>query len=125
MSDAIDASENDMVPRAWSFTTLQQAAGHWKFDEGAGRSITYAQPDGKTFKTEITAGPVRVRLGGRWAPIDTTLVEVGGKLRTTALAEGAITELSPGAHSRSVMRWCCASGPQSRWSYASASKTTA
>ncbi|KAB8182642.1 hypothetical protein FH608_050005 [Nonomuraea phyllanthi] len=59
-------------------------------------SITYAQPDGRTFKTEVTAGPVRTRQGGRWVPIDTTLAEQGGKLRPKALAEGAAVELSTG-----------------------------
>nr|WP_285786381.1 DNRLRE domain-containing protein [Microbispora sp. NBRC 16548] len=156
VSEAIDMWENTMIPHTWSFTTLQQAAGHWKFDEGNGgtaadssgndhhaslndtavwiagkngnavsnvpsqariaasqsaakqgkavevadettaTSITYAQPDGKSFKTEVTAGPVRVRQGDGWVPIDTTLVEQGGMLRSKALAGGAVVELSPG-----------------------------
>ncbi|MEU7901123.1 DNRLRE domain-containing protein [Nonomuraea sp. NPDC049152] len=156
VSEAIDMWENTMIPHTWSFTTLQQAAGHWKFDEGNGgtaadssgnghdaslnetaawiagksgnavsnmpsqariaasraaatqgkaievadettaTSITYAQPDGKTFKTEAAAGPVRTKQGGGWVPIDTTLAEQSGKLRPKALAEGAVMELTPG-----------------------------
>ncbi|MER5421845.1 DNRLRE domain-containing protein [Streptosporangium roseum] len=65
-------------------------------DETTATSVTYAQPDGKTFKTEITAGPVRARQGGGWVPIDTTLAEQGGKLRPKALAEGAAVEISAG-----------------------------
>ncbi|WP_176993295.1 DNRLRE domain-containing protein [Nonomuraea jiangxiensis] len=156
VSEAIDLSENTMIPHTWSFTTLRRAAGHWKFDEGNGgtaadssgndhdaslkdtaawiagksgnavsnmpsqarmaasraaiqqgkavevadetsaTSITYAQPDGKTFKTEVTAGPVRTRQSHGWVPIDTALAEQGGKLRPKALAEGTVMELSPG-----------------------------
>ncbi|MGN9846567.1 DNRLRE domain-containing protein [Nonomuraea sp. H19] len=156
VSEAIDSSENAMDPYTWSFTTLQHAAGQWKFDEGTGgtavdssgndhdanltgtaawiagksgnavsnapaqariaasrtaaqqgkavevtdettaTSITHAQPDGKTFKTEITAGPVRSRHGGGWTPIDTTLAEQSGRLRAKALAEGAVVEISAG-----------------------------
>ncbi|MBN6058615.1 hypothetical protein JYK22_42255, partial [Nonomuraea sp. RK-328] len=44
-------------------------------DETTASSITYAQPDGKTFQTEVTTGPVRARQGSGWAPIDTTLAE--------------------------------------------------
>ncbi|SEH02346.1 Deoxyribonuclease NucA/NucB [Nonomuraea solani] len=65
-------------------------------DETTATSITYAQPDGKTFKTEVAAGPVRARQGSGWVPIDTTLAEQGGKLRPKALAEGAVVELSTG-----------------------------
>lgn len=36
VSGAVDKGENDLIPHTWSFTTLQQAAGHWKFDEGSG-----------------------------------------------------------------------------------------
>ncbi|MBN6057154.1 Ig-like domain-containing protein, partial [Nonomuraea sp. RK-328] len=135
VSEAIDSWENVMRPYTWSFTTLKQAAGHWTFNEGKGRtaadssgndhdaslndtaawiagksgtavsnvpsqariaaaraavkqgkavevadettasSITYAQPDGKTFRTEVATGPVRARQGSGWAPIDTTLAE--------------------------------------------------
>ncbi|MEU8109510.1 DNRLRE domain-containing protein [Nonomuraea muscovyensis] len=156
ISGAIDAWENTMQPFSWSFSTMRQAAGHWNFDEGEGRtvadssgndhdatlnntalwiagknsnaisnmpsqaqvaasqaaakqgkavevadqttatSITYAQPDGKTFKTEVTAGPVRTRQGAGWVPIDATLAEQGGKLRPKALAEGAVVEISAG-----------------------------
>ncbi len=63
-------------------------------DETTATSITYAQPDGKTFKTEVTTGPVRTRQNGRWVPIDTTLAGQGGKLRPKALAEDAVVEVS-------------------------------
>ncbi|MGV9779182.1 DNRLRE domain-containing protein [Streptosporangium sp. NPDC003464] len=65
-------------------------------DETTATSITYAQPDGKTFTTEVTAGPVRTRRGSGWVPIDTTLAEQGGRLRAKALAEGAVVEISAG-----------------------------
>ncbi|MEO3807321.1 DNRLRE domain-containing protein [Nonomuraea sp. B1E8] len=65
-------------------------------DETTATSITYAQPDGKTFKTEVTAGPVRTRQASGWVPIDTTLAEQSGKLRPKALAEGAVVEISAG-----------------------------
>ncbi|MFI7455737.1 DNRLRE domain-containing protein [Nonomuraea sp. NPDC049714] len=65
-------------------------------DETTATSITYAQPDGRTFKTEVAAGPVRARQGGGWVPVDTTLDEQGGKLRAKTLAEGAVVELSAG-----------------------------
>ncbi|MEV0196092.1 DNRLRE domain-containing protein [Nonomuraea sp. NPDC050691] len=65
-------------------------------NETTATSITYAQPDGKTFRTEITAGPVRTKRGSTWVPIDTQLVEQAGKLRPKALAEGAMVELSAG-----------------------------
>ena len=65
-------------------------------DETTATSVTYAQPDGKTFKTEITAGPVRARRGNGWVPIDTTLTEQDGRLRPKSLAEGALVEFSAG-----------------------------
>ncbi|MEU8322268.1 DNRLRE domain-containing protein [Nonomuraea sp. NPDC048881] len=65
-------------------------------DETTATSITYAQPDGKTFTTEVTAGPVRIRQGNAWMPIDSTLVEQSGKLRPKAIAEGALVEISAG-----------------------------
>ncbi|MFI6458550.1 LamG-like jellyroll fold domain-containing protein [Streptosporangium amethystogenes] len=65
-------------------------------DETSATSITYAQPDGETFKTEIAAGPVRTKQGNAWVPIDTTLAEQGGKLRPKALAEGTAVEISAG-----------------------------
>ncbi|MFC0863220.1 hypothetical protein ACFHYQ_13035, partial [Sphaerimonospora cavernae] len=59
-------------------------------------SITYAQPDGKTFTTQVSAGPVRTRRGGAWVPIDTTLVEQDGTLKPKAIADGAAVEVSTG-----------------------------
>jgi hypothetical protein len=47
-------------------------------------SRTLANPDG-TFVTEISAGPVRVRRGGGWVPVDTTLeVAADGSVRPRA-----------------------------------------
>ncbi|WP_242614345.1 DNRLRE domain-containing protein [Actinomadura roseirufa] len=43
-------------------------------------SSLWANPDG-TFTTESYAGPVRVREGGTWKPIDTTLIAAGGAVR--------------------------------------------
>ncbi len=47
-------------------------------------SVMYANPDGKTFTTEITSGPTRVLQQGEWVPIDTSLVEASGVLRPKA-----------------------------------------
>jgi hypothetical protein len=65
-------------------------------DETSATSITTAQPDGKTFKTEISAGPVRTREGDVWVPIDTTLTEQSGMLKPKALAASATVEISVG-----------------------------
>ncbi|WP_326828976.1 DNRLRE domain-containing protein [Streptosporangium sp. NBC_01810] len=59
-------------------------------------SITYAQPDGKTFKTEIAAGPVRTKRNGTWVPIDTSLLEQGGVLKPKAIKSGTALEISTG-----------------------------
>ncbi|MEV4583359.1 DNRLRE domain-containing protein [Nonomuraea jabiensis] len=59
-------------------------------------SITYAQPDGRMLRTEITAGPVRTRQGGAWVPVDATLVEQAGKLKPKAIVEGVVVEVSTG-----------------------------
>ncbi|GAA0841685.1 hypothetical protein GCM10009525_55370 [Streptosporangium amethystogenes subsp. fukuiense] len=157
VSEATDAWENVMMfPYTWSFRTVDQAAAHWTFDEGNGRtaadssgndhhaslndtaawiagkngdavsnvpsqariatsrsaakqgkavevadettatSITYAQPDGKTFQTEVTAGPVRTRQGSVWAPIDTSLAEQGGTLKPKAIDAEVDVEVSTG-----------------------------
>ncbi|MGI5284316.1 DNRLRE domain-containing protein [Nonomuraea polychroma] len=88
------------VPSQARIAASQAAAQQGKAvevaDETTATSITYAQPDGKTFKTEVTAGPVRTRQAGRWVAIDTTLAEQGGRLRAKALAEGALVEISAG-----------------------------
>ncbi|PRX64253.1 deoxyribonuclease NucA/NucB [Nonomuraea fuscirosea] len=81
---------------AASRTAAKQGKAVEITDETTATSITYAQPDGKTFKTEVTAGPVRTKQGSGWTPIDTTLAEQGGKLRPKALVEGAIVEISVG-----------------------------
>ncbi|MFI7224082.1 DNRLRE domain-containing protein [Nonomuraea angiospora] len=81
---------------AASRAAVQQGKSVEVADETTATSITYAQPDGKTFKTEVTAGPIRTRQGSGWVPIDTTLAEEGGKLRPKALAEGAVLEISAG-----------------------------
>ncbi|MGI5157296.1 DNRLRE domain-containing protein [Microbispora sp. CA-102843] len=59
-------------------------------------SVTYAQSDGKTFTTQLSAGPVRTRRGDAWVPIDTTLVEQNGTLTPKAIADGATMEVSTG-----------------------------
>ncbi|WP_433365088.1 DNRLRE domain-containing protein [Streptosporangium sp. CA-115845] len=65
-------------------------------DETTATSITYAQPDGKTFTTQIAAGPVRTRQNGTWVPIDPTLAEQGGVLKPKTLADGVAVEVSTG-----------------------------
>jgi hypothetical protein len=88
------------VPSQARIAASQAAAKEGKVvevaDETTATSITYAQPDGKTFRTEVTAGPVRTKQAGRWVPIDTTLMESGGKLKPMAIAEGAAVEVSAG-----------------------------
>ncbi|MEU3164047.1 DNRLRE domain-containing protein [Streptosporangium sp. NPDC006930] len=59
-------------------------------------SITYAQPDGKSFKTEIAAGPVRTRQGGVWRPIDPSLVEQSGTLKPKVIDSEVDMEVSTG-----------------------------
>jgi hypothetical protein len=65
-------------------------------EETTQTSITYAMPDGRTFTTEVTAGPVRTRRGSTWVPIDTTLAEQGGVLKPKGIAGGASLEISTG-----------------------------
>ncbi|WP_170991291.1 DNRLRE domain-containing protein [Herbidospora galbida] len=158
---AIDLSENWMGSHTWSFTTVNQVAGHWTFDEEDGRtaadssghdhhasltetaswiagkdggaisnqpsqariaaageaarsqkpvevtdettatSIMYALPDG-TFRSEFTAGPIRVRQGEGWVPIDTGLVELDGMLKPRAVAAGVSTRISTGGSGQFV-----------------------
>ncbi len=57
-------------------------------------SVMYANPDGKTLTTELTAGPSRVKQGQAWVPIDTSLVDKDGVLRPKAAA--AQVEFSTG-----------------------------
>ncbi|TQS04766.1 hypothetical protein FLX08_39800, partial [Microbispora hainanensis] len=176
ISWATDDRENTMEPYTWSFRTVDQAAGRWRFDEGDGRtaadssgndhdaslnetaawiagksgnaisnvpsqarvaasaaavkqgkavevadettatSITYAQPDGKTFKTEVTTGPVRTRQGSGWVPVDTALAEQGGKLRPKALAEGTVVEFSAGGTDPFVQMTADGKSYALRWS---------
>ncbi|WP_133306142.1 DNRLRE domain-containing protein [Microbispora triticiradicis] len=59
-------------------------------------SLTYADPDGKTFTTQIAAGPVRVRQGDTWVPVETTLVEKSGELAPKAAK--ADVRFSTGGH---------------------------
>ncbi|TMR92540.1 DNRLRE domain-containing protein [Nonomuraea basaltis] len=58
-------------------------------------SITHAMPDG-SFRTDITAGPVRTLKDGVWIPIDTSLIEEGGALKPKAIATGVALEISTG-----------------------------
>ncbi|MBB5777626.1 DNRLRE domain-containing protein [Nonomuraea jabiensis] len=65
-------------------------------DETSETSITYAQPDGKTFKTETASGPVQTRQDNVWVPIDTALADVDGVLKPKAIASGITVEISNG-----------------------------
>ncbi|WP_182876624.1 DNRLRE domain-containing protein [Microbispora sp. H10670] len=58
-------------------------------------STTVYLPDGSA-RTEIFAGPVRVKQNGAWTPVDTTLVERNGHLEPKAAAAGAQVEISAG-----------------------------
>ncbi|GAA3158808.1 hypothetical protein GCM10010466_56970 [Planomonospora alba] len=70
-------------------------------DETTETSLTYANPDG-TFTTEMTSGPVRVKQGRTWKPIDTTLVESDGVLRPRAAT--AQVEVSAGGDEAPLIR---------------------
>ncbi|RVX43904.1 Ig-like domain-containing protein [Nonomuraea polychroma] len=94
--NAVSNASGEAARRAASALALRQGKRVEVAGETTATSITYAQPDGKTFTTEVMAGPVRTRQGSGWGPIDTTLAEQGGKLRPKALAEGAAVELSAG-----------------------------
>ncbi|WP_113705337.1 DNRLRE domain-containing protein [Nonomuraea lactucae] len=65
-------------------------------EETSETSITYAMPDGRSFTTEVTAGPMRIRRGSAWVPIDTTLAERDGVLKPKAIAGGTSVEISTG-----------------------------
>ncbi|MBB6472644.1 DNRLRE domain-containing protein [Sphaerisporangium rubeum] len=58
-------------------------------------STTVYLPDGSA-RTEIFAGPVRVKRDGVWTPVDTTLVERDGHLEPRSPAAGAEVEISAG-----------------------------
>ncbi|GAA1521854.1 hypothetical protein GCM10009677_63590 [Sphaerisporangium rubeum] len=57
-------------------------------EETTESSVTYALPDGRTYRTDIAAGPVRTRQAGKWVPIDSTLVAADGVLRPRAGVAG-------------------------------------
>ncbi|MGN9785418.1 DNRLRE domain-containing protein [Nonomuraea sp. ZG12] len=65
-------------------------------EETTETSITYADPGGKSFTTEVRSGPVRTKRNGTWIPIDTTLSEQGGILKPKAMVVGATLEISSG-----------------------------
>ncbi|WP_371785510.1 DNRLRE domain-containing protein [Streptosporangium subroseum] len=65
-------------------------------DETTETSTTYALPDGKSFTTEITTGPVRTKQAGKWVPIDTALTEQDGVLRPKAIKAGVAVEIFGG-----------------------------
>ncbi|MFC4534682.1 DUF4082 domain-containing protein [Sphaerisporangium dianthi] len=44
-------------------------------------STTFANPDGKTLRVEMSTSPVRVKRNGTWETIDTTLVVQDGEVR--------------------------------------------
>ncbi|MFJ1753080.1 ricin-type beta-trefoil lectin domain protein [Kitasatospora sp. NPDC088134] len=53
-------------------------------------STLWANPDG-TLSQEMAAGPIRMRVGEAWVPIDTTLVETGdGKVAPKVHPEGLV-----------------------------------
>ncbi|WP_378789899.1 DNRLRE domain-containing protein [Nonomuraea fastidiosa] len=79
-----------------SLTALRSGKPVEVVSETSATSITMAQPDGKTFKTEIAARPVRTRQGDEWVPIDTTLTEQSGTLRPKTLAADIKLEISTG-----------------------------
>ncbi|MCK2212213.1 DNRLRE domain-containing protein [Actinomadura sp. ATCC 31491] len=56
----------------------------------------FAAPDGRTVQAYLNTGPVRVRRGGKWLPIDTTLVVANGVLRPKAAKNGL--QLSAGGN---------------------------
>jgi len=62
-------------------------------DERTESTTTWANPDG-TFTTESSSGPIRVRRGDSWAPIDTTLADTG--VAVTPKAALVPVELSDG-----------------------------
>ncbi|WP_203863689.1 DNRLRE domain-containing protein [Planobispora rosea] len=95
-----DALTNTVEPAAQNSSVLHDAAAQGKQIEVTEKttetSITYAQPDGKTFTTEIAAGPVRTRQNGKWVPIDTTLVEQNGALKPKAIASDVAVAITNG-----------------------------
>ncbi|MEV6924772.1 RHS repeat-associated core domain-containing protein [Dactylosporangium sp. NPDC051485] len=76
-------------------------------DETTESSVTYANPN-STVTTESTSGPVRVRRGDGWAPIDTTLTQDNGVLRPKA-AVGSV-EFSAGGGAAPLAKMTRASG---------------
>ncbi|MDR8408507.1 DNRLRE domain-containing protein [Nonomuraea sp. 3-1Str] len=65
-------------------------------EETTATSITYALRDGRSFRTEVAAGPVRTKRNGGWVPIDTTLRTQDGRLTPNVIADGVAVELSAG-----------------------------
>ncbi|WP_141704403.1 Ig-like domain-containing protein, partial [Planobispora rosea] len=63
VSGAIDSSENMMDPYTWSFTTLRQAAGYWKFDEGNGRKAADSSGQGHDATLNDTAAWISGKSG--------------------------------------------------------------
>ncbi|MFE1906336.1 DNRLRE domain-containing protein [Streptomyces gardneri] len=61
--------------------------------ERTATSSTWANPNG-TLTTETASGPVRVKEGGEWKPLDTTLVDTGARLEPEVAV--ADVELSDG-----------------------------
>ncbi|WP_326822020.1 DNRLRE domain-containing protein [Streptosporangium sp. NBC_01756] len=88
------------TPTQAQVTASREAARQGKAvevaDQTTATSITYAQPDEKTFTTEISAGPVRTQQEDVWVPIDTTLVEQNGVLKPKAIDSGVDVEVSTG-----------------------------
>ncbi|GAA4224655.1 hypothetical protein FHR32_006890 [Streptosporangium album] len=90
------AVSNTPTQAAASREAVRQGKAVEVADRTTATSVTYAQPDGKTFKTEIAAGPVRTKQNGKWAAIDTSLAEQGGVLKPKAIDSDVDLEVSNG-----------------------------
>ncbi|WP_283136965.1 LamG-like jellyroll fold domain-containing protein [Rhizohabitans arisaemae] len=70
--------EPETIARSQAKATKQQVEiESWRTET----TTTYANPDGKTLRTELHSSPIRVKRQGVWTPIDTTLVEENGIVR--------------------------------------------
>ncbi|MEU4403033.1 hypothetical protein AB0F88_00820 [Streptosporangium sp. NPDC023963] len=53
-------------------------------------STTYANPDGKTLRTEMHARPIRLKKDGTWHPVDTSLISENGVVRPRSTTSGLV-----------------------------------
>lgn len=97
MQNAAPSADSQTRERAAaSQTAMEQSKQIQVAGETTETSVTYALPDGKSFRTEIAAGPVRTKQNGAWVPIDTALTEKGGVMQPKAIKTGAAVEVSSG-----------------------------